>query len=50
MANLLRAIPEQQKESARPITNKGEAQRRRRESERVAASGNDARAKPGIQP
>lgn len=34
MAQLLRMKPEQQKESARPLTSKGKAQRKRRERER----------------
>jgi hypothetical protein len=34
MAQLLRMKPEQQKETARPLTAKGKAQRERRERER----------------
>jgi hypothetical protein len=35
MRRLLRMRPEQQKETGRPQTAKGEAQRRRREKERI---------------
>jgi hypothetical protein len=48
MLTLLRKPTEQHKESPRPKSRKGEAQRRRREAERQAS--NDTEIKPNINP